>query len=248
MASSVVGADALAVVGRGRPMASSIEASAPPRCWPQLQRRVLEVGPSRAGDQEVRVGVHLLGRVAAGPVDVGEREPHLGVQRLATAETSRADPVSPASARWICEVGGGELGGRVVAVAEAGRTPQRASHLVARLLGGLVPAAARPRSRSRPRPAHVAHLLRVEPAHLRALVGRPGRPGPRRPGSPSASRTVDRETPSDSASATSRSGVPGSSSPSNSDRRSSSATRSTVETARGGARTPALGLAAGCVS
>ena len=47
---------------------------------------------------------------------------------------------------------------------------------------------------------------------------------------PSASRTVERETPSASASATSRSGVPGWSSPSNSERRSSSATRSTVET------------------
>ncbi len=45
----------------------------------------------------------------------------------------------------------------------------------------------------------------------------------------SASRTVGRETPSDSAIATSRSGVPDSISPSNTARRSSSATRSTVE-------------------
>src|SRR4051794_34850256 len=45
----------------------------------------------------------------------------------------------------------------------------------------------------------------------------------------SASRTVGRETPREAASATSRSGVPDSSSPSKIARRSSSATRSTVE-------------------
>ena len=45
----------------------------------------------------------------------------------------------------------------------------------------------------------------------------------------SASRTVGRETPSEAAIATSRSGVPDSSSPSKTARRSSSATRSTVE-------------------
>ncbi len=46
---------------------------------------------------------------------------------------------------------------------------------------------------------------------------------------PSASRIVDRDTPIASASAISRNGVPGPTSPSNRARRSSSATRSTVE-------------------
>ena len=114
--------------------------------------------------------VHLLGGVAAGPVDVGQRDPDLGVQRVDRGDqTGRAGETLRAH--------GGSRGGPAVnsaVVQSLSRSSEYAARarrtLLASRLARLVPAAHAGGLDHGPCPAHVADLLGVESPHLGALV------------------------------------------------------------------------------
>ena len=177
------------------------------------------------------MGAGLVVGVAADPVDLGQREPQLGrpaprPSRPAAA-TRSARPGERWMARWRSLSSWYDASSRDRRARSRrgrcapprGRPPRRVGPVPD---AGDLEDAAGPRQTSRTE-------LGVGAGHARRRGWARGWPGPRRPARASASRTVGRETPSDSARATSRSGVPDSSSPSKTARRSSSATRSTVE-------------------
>ena len=115
--------------------------------------------PDSSRSSSAAVGVHLVAGVAADPVDLGQRQPDLGGQRLG----HRHQPGrlgEPDEGAVDGEVGGGQLGGADPLLAASVNVVERLAYGVAGLLAGGRPSVARrppraprgPRRRRAPRP------------------------------------------------------------------------------------------------